>query len=167
MRSPPWVVPRQIPPFGEKGWEKWSPWLCSIVPGFAKAMRLLVAAGAEYDWRLFGSEDYNAKERKKLEDQLLAHMKKIVPKKYHEILTPDYGVGCKRRIFDATCKYFAFPPGNISLHYYLLYRVATNSPTQRVPGPERPRSRIDNATLDRHWREHSYPWPWTNLSRPE
>jgi hypothetical protein len=33
-------------------------------------------------------------------------MKKIVPKKYHEILTPDYGVGCKRRIFDATCKNF-------------------------------------------------------------
>ncbi|KAL0261233.1 hypothetical protein SLS55_004929 [Diplodia seriata] len=29
-------------------------------------------------------------------------MRKTVPKKYHEILTPDYGVGCKRRIFDAT-----------------------------------------------------------------
>lgn len=28
-------------------------------------------------------------------------MKKTVPEKYHEILTPDYGVGCKRRIFDA------------------------------------------------------------------
>jgi cation diffusion facilitator CzcD-associated flavoprotein CzcO len=27
-------------------------------------------------------------------------MKKIVPEKYHEIMTPDYGVGCKRRIFD-------------------------------------------------------------------
>jgi hypothetical protein len=55
--------------------------------------------------RLFGSEDYHAKERKKLEDQLLAHMKRTVPKKYHEILTPDYGVGCKRRIFDAACRY--------------------------------------------------------------
>jgi hypothetical protein len=104
MRSPPWVVPRQIPPFGEKGWEKWSPWLCSNVPGFEKTIRYLIATGAEYDWRLFGSEDYHAKERKKLEDQLLAHMKKTVPKKYHEILTPDYGVGCKRRIFDATVR---------------------------------------------------------------
>jgi cation diffusion facilitator CzcD-associated flavoprotein CzcO len=27
-------------------------------------------------------------------------MKRIVPEKYHEILTPDYGIGCKRRIFD-------------------------------------------------------------------
>jgi cation diffusion facilitator CzcD-associated flavoprotein CzcO len=102
MRSPPWVVPRQIPLFGEEGWEKWSPWLCSYVPGFGKTIRLLAAAGAEYDWRLFGSEAYHAKERKKVEDRLLAHMKKTVPKKYHEILTPNYGVGCKRRIFDAS-----------------------------------------------------------------
>ncbi|KAN0117589.1 FAD/NAD(P)-binding domain containing protein [Hyaloscypha variabilis] len=102
MRSPPWVVPRTIPPFGEKGWEEWSPWLCSNVPGFAKAIRYLIATGAEYDWRLFGSEDYHAKERKKVEDKLLDHMKRTVPKKYHEILTPDYGVGCKRRIFDAS-----------------------------------------------------------------
>lgn len=29
-------------------------------------------------------------------------MKQTVPEKYHEILTPDYGVGCKRRIFDAS-----------------------------------------------------------------
>ena len=42
------------------------------------------------------------KMRKKLEDELVAYMEKTVPKKYHEILTPDYGVGCKRRIFDAT-----------------------------------------------------------------
>ncbi|KAJ9622489.1 hypothetical protein H2203_006714 [Taxawa tesnikishii (nom. ined.)] len=36
------------------------------------------------------------------EAELLAHMKRTVPEKYHEMLTPDYGVGCKRRIFDAT-----------------------------------------------------------------
>jgi cation diffusion facilitator CzcD-associated flavoprotein CzcO len=49
MRSPPWVVPRTVPPFGEKGWEKWSPWLCSNIPGFEKTIRFLTAAGAEYD----------------------------------------------------------------------------------------------------------------------
>lgn len=102
MRSPPWVVPRTIPPFGNKGWEKWSPWLNTYVPGFGKSIRNLIAVGAEYDWRLFGSGEWSQKERKKLEDELLARMKKTVPKKYHEILTPDYGVGCKRRIFDAT-----------------------------------------------------------------
>jgi cation diffusion facilitator CzcD-associated flavoprotein CzcO len=102
MRSPPWVVPRTIPPLGNKGWEKWSSWLNTYVPGFGKTIRILIAAGAEYDWRLFGSGEWSEKERKKLEDELLARMKQTVPKKYHEILTPNYGVGCKRRIFDAT-----------------------------------------------------------------
>ncbi|KAL2067282.1 hypothetical protein VTL71DRAFT_1706 [Oculimacula yallundae] len=102
MRSPPWVVPRQIPPGGNKWWEKWSPWLNAHVLGFGKATRFMIAAGAEYDWRLFGSDEYHEKERKKVETQLLAHLHKSVPKKYHEILTPNYGVGCKRRIFDTT-----------------------------------------------------------------
>jgi cation diffusion facilitator CzcD-associated flavoprotein CzcO len=102
MRSPPWIVPRPLPPGGTKNWEKWAPFLNTYVPGFNKTIRALVAAGSEYDWRLFGSGEYSLKERKKLETELVAHMKKITPQKYHEILTPDYGVGCKRRIFDAT-----------------------------------------------------------------
>jgi cation diffusion facilitator CzcD-associated flavoprotein CzcO len=102
MRSPPWVVPRTIPPGGNKGWDEWSPWLNTNLLGFGKIVRFVIFLGAEYDWRLFGSDEYHEKERKKLEAQLLAHMKKTVPKKYHEILTPNYGVGCKRRIFDAS-----------------------------------------------------------------
>lgn len=102
MRSPPWVVPRVQPPMGKEKWEEWSPWLNDNIPGFNKTLRTLIFAGAEYDWRLFGSGKYHQKERKKVEDVLLAHMRKTVPEKYHEILTPDYGVCCKRRIFDAT-----------------------------------------------------------------
>lgn len=102
MRSPPWVVPRPLPPWGEKKWEERAPFLSTYVPGFAKTLRFLTAAGAEYDWRLFGTSEWSQKERAKLEVQLLAHMKKSVPPKYHEILTPNYGVCCKRRIFDAT-----------------------------------------------------------------
>ena len=102
MRSQPWVVPKGIPPGGAEWWEKWSVTLSTRLPGFRKTLRFLVAAGAEYDWRLFGSEEYHEKERKKVEAELLAHMKKTVPEKYHEILTPDYGVGCKRRIFDSS-----------------------------------------------------------------
>lgn len=102
MRSPPWVVPRAQPPLGEKKWEEWAPWLNTNVPGFNKAFRFLIFLATEHDWRLFGSEEYHEKERKKVEDELLAHMRKSTPKKYHEILTPNYGVCCKRRIFDAT-----------------------------------------------------------------
>lgn len=102
MRSPPWVVPRQSPPGGDEWWEKWSATLQTYVPGFQRSLRALAAASAEYDFRLFKNGEWNARERKKVETELLAHMKKTVPEKYHEMLTPDYGVGCKRRIFDAT-----------------------------------------------------------------
>ncbi|KAF9640073.1 putative flavin-binding protein [Lasiodiplodia theobromae] len=101
MRSPPWVVPRQAPPGGEEWWERWSPTLLSYVPLLDRGLRLLMAAGAEYDFRLFKNGEWHEKERKKYEAKLLAHMRKTVPEKYHEMLTPDYGVGCKRRIFDA------------------------------------------------------------------
>jgi len=132
MRSPPWVVPRQAPPGGIKNWEKWAPWLNTYVPGFNKFMRFLVASGAEYDWRLFGSEDHHAKERAKVEESLLRHMKATVPKKYHEILTPDYGVGCKRRIFNDP---------KIELTTLPLTSISSNSvklgPGRTYPAPEK------------------------------
>lgn len=87
MRSPPWVVPKQTPPFGEK-WAAWSPWLNTYIPGFAKLRRLYIAARAEYDWRLFGDGKYAENERAKLEVQLLDHMRDTVPKKYHEVSVP-------------------------------------------------------------------------------
>lgn len=128
MRSPPWVVPRMPAPGGDKWWGEWSPWLCNNIPGFAKFMRLTIFTLAEYDWRLFGSDEYHEKERRKLEAVLLDHMKKTVPKKYHEMLTPDYGVGCKRRIFDAS-----WFPGlndpNIELTTLPLKSIAENSVT--------------------------------------
>ncbi|OBT86459.1 hypothetical protein VE02_05319 [Pseudogymnoascus sp. 03VT05] len=102
MRSPPWVVPRQIPPFGfgEEKREKWSPWLNTYIPGFARLRRLYIATRAEYDWRLFGDSKYAENERAELEIALTDYMKKKVPKKYHEILTPKYGVCCKRLVID-------------------------------------------------------------------
>jgi cation diffusion facilitator CzcD-associated flavoprotein CzcO len=32
---------------------------------------------------------------------LIRHLHRTVPQKYHAILTPDYSVGCKRRVFDS------------------------------------------------------------------
>lgn len=56
---------------------------------------------AEYDWRLFPNGEWHDKERKSLEAIELKRMRRIVPNKYHDILTPDYAIGCKRRIYDA------------------------------------------------------------------
>ena len=105
MRSPPWVVPRPGPMMGyisESTWEKWTPVIFPKFPFLARMYRTFLFTLAEIDFQLiFTNKDIAAKTRKKQEAALVRHMKKVVPEKYHEILTPDYGVGCKRRIFDA------------------------------------------------------------------
>ena len=101
MRSPPWVIPRANPMFGKERWEKWSPVLFGRIPLLARALRLLVFLAAEVDFfKIFRDTPYNRKARKELESELMRHMKKTVPEKYHEILSPNYSVGCKRRIWD-------------------------------------------------------------------
>ncbi|KAL8944479.1 MAG: hypothetical protein Q9211_000576 [Gyalolechia sp. 1 TL-2023] len=101
MRSPPWVVPKPEEPFGPENYQKYCPMLFSNVPGLAALFRFVCFALCESDWyRLFGDNSWNHKFRKKLESQMIARMKRMVPEKYHEMLTPDYSIGCKRRIFD-------------------------------------------------------------------
>lgn len=102
MRSPPWVVDRQKPPGGDAWWQENSPSLMKNVPGLMKLLRWTIAAGGEWDFRLFGMTKWAEGQRAALEKDSLENMKKTVPEKYHEILTPNYSVGCKRRIFDAT-----------------------------------------------------------------
>jgi cation diffusion facilitator CzcD-associated flavoprotein CzcO len=147
MRSPPWVVNRQTPPGGDEAWKKWSPTVFKYVPGLLKLIRFNVAATAEWDWRLFGGGEFNDRERKKLEVKLLEHMKKSVPEKYHEILTPDYSVGCKRRIFDHTW----FPmlnDENVELTTLPLTEVLEKSvklgPGRMYPDPAITTSKVSN-----------------------
>ena len=102
MRSPPWVIPRSEPPFGSDAWRKWSPTLFENVPGLGRFFRFFLFIMGELDYfTLFQNKPFNIKSRKRVENNLVRNLKKMVPEKYHEILTPDYGVGCKRRIFDA------------------------------------------------------------------
>ncbi|KAL8896353.1 MAG: hypothetical protein Q9192_003143 [Flavoplaca navasiana] len=101
MRSPPWVVPKAVPPGGKEKYEKYSPTLFSNIPGMAKLFRFMCFAAGESDWfTIFDDNSWNHKTRKKLELQMVDRIKEMVPEKYHEILTPDYAIGCKRRIFD-------------------------------------------------------------------
>ncbi|ORY06643.1 hypothetical protein BCR34DRAFT_490033 [Clohesyomyces aquaticus] len=100
MRSPPWVAPATASPGGDEWWERNGPTILKNVPGLLPTLRFLTFAGAEWTFRFFGGSPWAAKQREQYEKELLARMKKIVPEKYHEIMTPDYGVGCKRRIFD-------------------------------------------------------------------
>ncbi|KAF1841159.1 FAD/NAD(P)-binding domain-containing protein [Cucurbitaria berberidis CBS 394.84] len=101
MRSPPWVVPSALPPGGDEWWEKNSPKLLKTVPGLKELLRFLIFASAEGEFlKLFPNTQYAVKHRKIYEEKLMTHMRKCVPEKYWKVMTPDYGVGCKRRIFD-------------------------------------------------------------------
>ncbi|USP74246.1 hypothetical protein yc1106_01520 [Curvularia clavata] len=101
MRSPPWVVPAADAPGGDEWWEKNGPTIMRSVPGLKEFLRFAIFASAEaLFYALFPNTPYATKQRKKYEQKMLERMRKIVPKKYWEIMTPDYGVGCKRRIFD-------------------------------------------------------------------
>ncbi|CAG5156972.1 uncharacterized protein ALTATR162_LOCUS4765 [Alternaria atra] len=101
MRSPPWVVPAPSPPGGDEWWEKNGPKIMRNVPGLKELARFLIFAGAEVGFlKLFPNTPYAEKQRKIYEEKTLQSMRKRVPEKYWDIMTPDYGVGCKRRIFD-------------------------------------------------------------------
>jgi cation diffusion facilitator CzcD-associated flavoprotein CzcO len=102
MRSPPWVVPKLVPPGGDEWWAKNSPIIQTYVPGMLKILRFSIFCLAESTWVLFGGEKRHEEARKSLEEELLQELKATVPEKYHEILTPNYSVACKRRIFDNT-----------------------------------------------------------------
>jgi cation diffusion facilitator CzcD-associated flavoprotein CzcO len=99
MRTPPWVMPRLKEPFGKEAYARWAP----IVLGYASFIGYLTRVSihllAEMIWHgLFMLE--NVKWRSKVEKSLLDRMRSKVPEKYHEIMTPNYPYGCKRRVFD-------------------------------------------------------------------
>jgi cation diffusion facilitator CzcD-associated flavoprotein CzcO len=101
MRTPPWVVPSFPAPGGDEWWEQNAPKLMRSIPGLLQLLRFSIFLGAEKTfYQLFPNTPAAEKSRKIYEEQMIKRMKKIVPEKYHEMLTPDYGVGCKRRIFD-------------------------------------------------------------------
>ena len=99
MRTPPWVMPRLQEPGGKETYAKWAPLVYRYVPFLGKLTRVALYLLAEMIWfALFQRK--NTKWRSKMEANLIDRMRSIVPEKYHEIMTPHYPYGCKRRVFD-------------------------------------------------------------------
>ena len=129
MRSPPWVVPRLGPPGGQEKFEKFIK-----IPGLARLFRTFLFLVTERQFQqLFHNTEYSIKERQKQESALMKHMKKKVPEKYHEILTPDYGVGCKRRVLDSAW----FPEMNNPKFYLTTQPLTSIQPNGVTLGPGR------------------------------
>lgn len=101
MRSPPWVLPKLLSREGRKNWEKWAPKFFSNIPGLGWTCRTLFFFLGELDFfKYYRDSPRTQRNRTKLEAVLIKHMRRTVPEKYHKILTPDYHVFCKRRIYD-------------------------------------------------------------------
>src|SRR5690349_21313116 len=70
------------------------------VPGLALVQRFMVYFLAEIDWKGFKLTETGARYRKIKRRKVEEYMRKTAPEKYHDVLIPDFEVGCKRRIFD-------------------------------------------------------------------
>lgn len=81
MREAPWVVPRLTPPFGDEGWNKIAPKLFSTIPGLMNLIRKIVAFQIDATFAFFGASESSKRARKKLRQDLLAHLHKTAPKK--------------------------------------------------------------------------------------
>lgn len=100
LRSPGWVQ-STLPPNGVKWWETNTPALFSKIPLLQWFVRKSAFTIIELDFFLHFTRGPHAQKRRlALQKKLLEYMHQTVPEKYWEILTPDYEVGCKRRVID-------------------------------------------------------------------
>ncbi|KAL3449172.1 hypothetical protein BJX65DRAFT_306236 [Aspergillus insuetus] len=86
-------------PGGKEAYAKWAPRIYGTVPLLGFFVRMLICVVAGSHWLFFKRINY--KSQKQAAASSLAHMTALAPPKYHRMLTPQYPVGCKRRIWDS------------------------------------------------------------------
>ena len=134
MKTPPWVVPKAEEIGGKEAYARNAPTIFTYAPFLGWILRQLLAASGEYAWfTLFLDSKYNDKVRKATEEEMVERMKRLAPKKYHDLLTPNYSIGCKRRIFDAAW-YRSLHKDEIRLTSQKLTRITSHGLTI---GPEK------------------------------
>lgn len=70
------------------------------IPGVSALSRFLVFIFAEDQLRAFYQNWDSKRYRKNMAKSAERYMRKTAPAKYHDLLIPEFEVGCKRRIFD-------------------------------------------------------------------
>jgi cation diffusion facilitator CzcD-associated flavoprotein CzcO len=127
MRTPPWVQPDLLPGKQLELYERWTPTLMTYVPGFATFLRNILFVMLEKNYfDMFTDTSRGRKSRVRMEKKFLDHMREMAPQKYHDILTPNYSLGCKRRIIDGTW-YRSLHAPNVELTTQPLTRVNAKS----------------------------------------
>lgn len=95
FRSKHWILPpidQEISSFAKFIFRK--------VPGTLILLRLLAFLFAEEMLTGFTMDKKGAAWRKRTKEVALRYIRETAPEKYHDMLIPDFEVGCKRRIFD-------------------------------------------------------------------
>lgn len=95
IRSKHWY----LPPLQMPALPLWR-FLFRNVPGVLKFMRLAIFLLGEYHFRGFYMTKTGEAFRKHHQADAKKYMKDAAPKKYHDLLIPEYAIGCKRRIYD-------------------------------------------------------------------
>lgn len=96
VRSKHWICPRIDEPRSEAMQA-----IFRYMPGAMSLQRFLVYLLAEIDLRGLPMTESGAKYRQECRAHLEKYVRSTAPKKYHDLLIPDFEVGCKRRILDS------------------------------------------------------------------
>ncbi|KAL9483335.1 hypothetical protein ACSS6W_002124 [Trichoderma asperelloides] len=96
IRSKHWILPPIDQPF-----PPWFKFFLTWFPGAMLAFRFIIFLAAENELRGFPMTKAGARFRQSRRRMAEAYMRKTAPTKYHDLLVPDFEIGCKRRIFDS------------------------------------------------------------------
>ncbi|WQF76651.1 Putative flavin monooxygenase, FAD/NAD(P)-binding domain superfamily [Colletotrichum destructivum] len=96
VRSKHWI----FPPIDAKV-PDWVRFGLNRIPGMTTLQRFIVFVAAEYSLLGFPLTEAGKRFRARQQKITEGYMRATAPAKYHELLIPDFEVGCKRRIFDS------------------------------------------------------------------
>jgi len=167
IRTPHWLVSLPNPTIGSK-----AHWVLGHIPFIGLLLRFTVFLFMESHWRLFVMDRFGEWFRRMTEKQSKEYVMRVAPKKFHDILIPDWEIACKRRVFDANDLYLnALHAPNLDLVKDDIVEVlpravrtasktypadvivlATGFETQKLLGELRIQGR-DGEWLHDHWRE--------------
>jgi cation diffusion facilitator CzcD-associated flavoprotein CzcO len=99
IRAAPWIMPRLEEPFGKEKFAKYAPTVLRYMPILGWIYRVMIHAIVELVWFMLLQEKH-VKWRKLIAKSTLDRTYQLIPEKYHQMMTPDYTYGCKRRVFD-------------------------------------------------------------------
>ncbi|KAG6013092.1 hypothetical protein E4U54_007111, partial [Claviceps lovelessii] len=95
IRSKHWLIPPVSIPY-----TKFFQVLFTYVPGVLRTARLILFLYAENAMRGFFLTKAGERFRRAREKAAMRYIRETAPAKFHDLLTPDFPLGCKRRIFD-------------------------------------------------------------------